>query len=192
MILSNCEIHKAIDNGRLVISPEPLPRRPSIHQECPYNTHSVDLKLYNEIRVPEPGKYSIDLMNPGSLTDLIIQHSKKYTLTPKQGYQLAPHEFILARTLEVVKFPIQAKPPHLAARIEGKSSRGRIGLIVHCTAPTVHPGFEGSLTLEIVNLGPAPIIMAPNMYIAQLIVEQVDGEIYANPSQYQNQTDPAG
>ncbi len=192
MILSNCEIHKALDDGRLVISPEPSPRKPSIHQECPYNTHSVDLKLHQEIRVPEPGKFSIDLMHPGSLTDLIIQHSQKFILTPKQGYRLDRHEFILARTLEVVRFPIQSKPPHLAARIEGKSSRGRLGLIIHCTAPTVHPGFEGSLTLEIVNLGPAPITLVPNMYIAQLIVEQVEGQIYANPSQYQNQSDPAG
>jgi dCTP deaminase len=81
--------------------------------------------------------------------------------------------------------------PYLAARIEGKSSRARFGLIVHCTAPTVHPGFCGKLTLEMANFGPTDIMLKPNMYIAQLIVEQVCGEIHPNLSQFQGQTSPS-
>ena len=80
----------------------------------------------------------------------------------------------------------------LAARIEGKSSRARIGLLIHFTAPTVHPGFSGLLTLEMINLGPARILLRPEMPIAQLIVEEVKGLPFENYSQFQNQTTPAG
>jgi len=55
MILSNIEIQRALDEGRLVIEPEPLPRRPVAGEYCPYDTHAVDLRLYPEITVPQPG-----------------------------------------------------------------------------------------------------------------------------------------
>jgi hypothetical protein len=80
----------------------------------------------------------------------------------------------------------------LAARIEGKSSRARCGLMVHFTAPTVHPGWAGPLTLEMINLGPKAIILRPGMHIAQLIIEEVRGEIFLNPSAFQNQSTPEG
>jgi dCTP deaminase len=191
MILSNCEIHKALDNGRLIISPEPLPRKPTLGQDCPYDTHSVNLKLHNEIFVPEPGKYSIDLTNPGSLADLITKNSKRYEVSNEQPFSLKPNAFVLAQTVERIGLPIKDKP-YLAARIEGKSSRARCGLIVHCTAPTVHPGYEGTLTLELANLGPVPILLTYQMYIAQLIIEQVEGEIIQNPSDFQGQSHPSG
>ncbi len=54
MILSNVEIQKALDEGRLVIAPEPQPRRPAAGEYCPYDTHAVDLRLYQEITVPSP------------------------------------------------------------------------------------------------------------------------------------------
>jgi len=191
MILSNSEIHKALDEKRLIIKPEPCPRVPTVGKDCPYDTHSVNLRLHNEILVPQSGKFSIDLTNPGSLAELITQHSTRYILNDKQPYNLEPDEFILARTIETIELPITNSLPHLAARIEGKSSRARLGLIVHCTAPTVHPGFRGSLTLEMANLGPAPIVLRTGMYIAQLIIEQVYGEIILNPSEFQDQSDPS-
>jgi len=192
MILSNAEIHKAIDEGRLVIEPEPLPRRPTIGQICPYNTHTVDLKLYSQIFVPEGGKFDINLNNPGSITEVIEQHSKKLTLSKEQPFHLDKGDFILARTVERIFLPIQKGDINLAARIEGKSSRSRFGLIIHCTAPTIHPGFDGTLALEIANLGPATFILNPEMYIAQLIIEEVRGEIITNPSEFQGQTTPSG
>ncbi|MBN1766470.1 MAG: dCTP deaminase [Sedimentisphaerales bacterium] len=192
MILSNIEIHRALDEKRLIIEPEPQPRIPTLGQECPYDSHSVNLKLHEEILKPKSGKFSIDLTQPGSLAQLITEHSEKYIISKKQPYMLAPGEFVLARTLEKIDLPIIGNPPYLAARIEGKSSRARLGLIVHCTAPTVHPGFTGTLTLEMANLGPATISLIPEMYIAQLILEQVKGEILLNPSQFQDQSDPSG
>jgi dCTP deaminase len=192
MILSNCEIHKALDSKRLVITPEPQPRIPTLGQECPYDTHSVNLKLHNEIFVLQPGKYSIDLANPGSLADLITKNSKRREISDEQPFVLKPNAFVLAQTVERIGLPIRNGPPYLAARIEGKSSRARCGLIVHCTAPTVHPGYEGTLTLEMANLGPIPILLTYQMYIAQLIIEQVEGEIIQNPSDFQGQSHPSG
>ncbi|MCK5563895.1 MAG: dCTP deaminase [Planctomycetes bacterium] len=193
MILSNCEIHTALDEGRLVIDPEPSPRQLTVGgSHCPYDTHSVDLKLHSEIIIPESGKFVVDLTEAGSLSDDLARHSKKEILTEDRPYKLKRGKFILARTIEKIALPISGEPPYLAARIEGKSSRARCGLLVHFTAPTVHPGFEGTLTLEIINLGPAAFMLVPGMYIAQLIVEQVHGRINQNPSQFQDQSTPQG
>jgi dCTP deaminase len=94
----------------------------------------------------------------------------------------------------MVQLPISGEPDRsLAARIEGKSSRARLGLLVHFTAPTVHPGFSGTLTLEMINLGPVDIQLFPGMPIAQLIVEEVKGRPdFNNPSQFQGQSTAAG
>ncbi len=193
MILSNTEIHRAIDEKRLVIEPEPLPRVPTVGQNCPYDTHTVDLKLHDEILVPEDNvSLCVDLTKPGSITKTISMVSKPQKISQDRPFQLKPHQFILARTVERIHLPIQEGGVTLAARIEGKSSRARFGLIVHCTAPTIHPGFDGTLTLEVANLGPLTFILGPDMHIAQLVIEEVKGEVVQNPSGFQGQIDPAG
>lgn len=192
MILSNIEIQKAIDEGRLVINPEPTPRKPEIGKHCPYDTHSVDLRLHYEITIPESGPFNYNLQEAGSLSKLIADNSRKLTLTKDQPYQLPPGKFILARTIERIELAVKPNQICLAARIEGKSSRARCGILVHFTAPTVHPGFKGSLTLEMINLGPATFTLTPEMPIAQLIVEEVKGEVMLNPSQFQDQSTPEG
>jgi dCTP deaminase len=65
-------------------------------------------------------------------------------------------------------------------------------VLVHFTAPTVHPGWNGPLTLEMINLGPVPFLLRPGMPIAQLIVEEVKGLPFANPSQFHGQQTPEG
>ncbi len=191
MILSNEAIFKALDEGRLVLRPEPSPRTPQHDTiSCPYNHNAVDLRLGKIIRVPTTGPFTIDLMQPGSLAEFIEAHSKPYELTPEQPYPLKPNQFILGMTHEWVELPIGKEP--LAARIEGKSSRARCGLLVHFTAPTVHAGWRGHLTLEMINLGPCTFVLSPGMPIAQLILEPVIGGIHANPSVFQNQTTPQG
>ena len=193
MLLSNREIHKALDEGRLVIDPEPQPRSKGIGVKyCPYDSHTVDLRLGSEITVPQAGTFAYDFKASGKIADLIARNSKKHILEENRPYHLIPGQFILAQTLETIILPIDKGPPYLAARIEGKSSRARCGLLVHFTAPTVHPGWQGPLTLEIINLGPATFLLSPGMYIAQLIIEQVHGEIFRNPSQFQNQSTPEG
>jgi deoxycytidine triphosphate deaminase len=86
MILSNREIQKALDERRLIIDPQPAPRDKVHGQYCPYDTHSVDLRLYGEITEPEGGPFVYDLTESGSLAELISKHSKKHTLTESQPF----------------------------------------------------------------------------------------------------------
>jgi dCTP deaminase len=196
MILSNVEIHRALDAGRLVIDPEPLPRTVSPGQYCPYATHSVDLRLGPHLRIPQQGTYLFDLTQPG-FSQFLERNSDPQLIEPDRPFVLQPNRFILGITLERVALPIDV-PVNLqtntclAARIEGKSSRARCGLLVHFTAPTVHPGWDGLLALEMINLGPVPFVLKLGMPIAQLIVEEVKGIPSSNPSQFQGQTTPGG
>jgi dCTP deaminase len=91
-----------------------------------------------------------------------------------------------------VALPIRENGDNLAARVEGKSSYARCGLLVHFTAPTIHAGFSGTITLELYNLGPVNISLYPGAPICQLIVEVVLGVPFRNDSQFQNQKKPAG
>lgn len=196
MILSNVEIQKALDDGRLVISPEPAPRQPPADGdgECPYNTSSVDLRLGDEITIPKEDRaYNIDLA-AGPFKSLIVPEN--YTtrkLTPDDKFVLDRGKFILSKTLEKVEFPIQQGDQHtLAARIEGRSSYARCGMLVHFTAPTIHAGFCGTITLEITNLGTSGITLTAGVPICQLIIEEVKGTPFGNESQFQNQATPGG
>lgn len=194
MILSNTELYKALDEGRLVIDPEPTPRYPTIDQpDSPYDTHSVDLRLASTISVPKSGQLVYDLTKPGHVADTISRHSESLTISDAQPYILKPGCFVLGQTLERIHLPIDPKRDTcLAARIEGKSSRARFGILVHFTAPTVHPRYNGTLTLEMANLGPVDFCLKPSMRIAQLIVEEVMGIPNTNDSEFHGQTTPEG
>jgi len=195
MILSNRELHKALDEKKLVIEPEPSPRTPQVdNPHCPYDTHSVDLMLSNEIVVPnDQGLVTIDLSRPGSIAKHLQSNSTVHEISRDRPFILRNGQFVLGKTLETVNLPVSSDSETcLAARIEGKSSRARFGLLVHFTAPTVHPGFDGTLTLEMINLGPWPLQLAPEMPIAQLIVEEVKGSPHSNPSQFQGQSSAPG
>jgi dCTP deaminase len=200
MILSNVEIQAALDSGRLIVTPEPQPRQPKVGDptdKCPYDTHAVDLTLGPEITVPEPGTYAYDLMQQTPLATFIRRNSKKQRLGDDSYFVLERQQFILGQTRETIGLPLnhqinQQTKTCLAARIEGKSSRARIGLLIHFTAPTVHPNWHGQLTLEMINLGPARILPKPGMPIAQLIVEEVKGIPFLNDSVFRGQSSPEG
>jgi len=115
-------------------------------------------------------------------------------ISERTPFKLERDQFVLGITHERVHLPIDRNAATcLAARIEGKSSRARCGLLIHFTAPTVHPGFEGRLVLEMINLGPSPILLTPGMFIAQLIVEEVKGiPNDENPSEFQGQLSATG
>jgi dCTP deaminase len=194
MILSNRAIFAALDEGRLIIDPEPSPRdrteNPAV--DCPYQTSAVDLRLGNEIVWLNEGlPINIDLRR-GRVADLLSANSSSRTITADQPYSLEPRKFVLANTLERVELPIFEDRPCLAARVEGRSSFARCGLLVHFTAPTIHAGFMGRITLEIINFGSSPVSLAPAMYICQLIIEEVQGVPRRNDSQFQGQTRPGG
>jgi dCTP deaminase len=90
-------------------------------------------------------------------------------LVDDEPFVLHPGEFVLGRTIEIVEIP-----DDIVCRIEGKSSIGRLGLIVHATAGFVDPGFKGSLTLEITNFNSVPIVLRPGLPIAQLSFMALD------------------
>lgn len=196
MILSNIAMQEAMEQGRLVIMPTPSPLRPGAGLKCPYDTHSVNLALGHEISIPGSGPFSFDLEQGGDLSLFLSKTSDKHVLSDS-GYTLKQFQFVLGKTREYINLPLdhpvnQERGTCLAARIEGRSSVARCGVLVHFTAPTVHPGFDGTLTLEIINMGPAKFILRPGMPIAQLIVEEVSGMPFENPSVFKGQRTPEG
>jgi dCTP deaminase len=148
-VLSDGTIRRLVQEGRIRIDPwDPGMLQPA----------SVDLRLGRSFLVFENHKVTaIDLADPPSgLTE-------KVEVGPDESFVIHPGEFVLGRTEEHVELA-----DDLVARIEGKSSLGRIGLIVHATAGFVDPGFKGTLTLEITNLTRVPIVLWPGKPIAQL------------------------
>jgi len=107
MILSNIEIHNAIDQGLLVIRPDPQPRTPTASNpnDCPYNTTSVDLRLGDTLSVPRAGPFTFDLRIPG-LATFLSQNYDDVKMQSTGGFALQPNVFILGRTLEKIELPI--------------------------------------------------------------------------------------
>lgn len=173
MILSDIEIKAELQGGiprngmrdenRLIIDPMPADER--------ITSASIDLTLDNLIwELPEKADYQ--QINPAHpqfrVNDLVRQVATRKEHTNDEQYVLKRNRLVLGQTHERVQLPL-----HLGARIEGKSSLARLGMSIHATAPTVQPGFNGRLTLEINNVGPFPVVLTPKMLIAQLIVERV-------------------
>ncbi len=194
MILSNTEIHRALDEQRLSIIPEPTPRLPTGNSDadCPSQTSSVALRLGNEISYFKEG-LPLDInLSRGGFASLFGPMSESSRIGEGQPFVLRPNKLVLGKTLETVKLPIVQDGQTLAARVEGKSSYARCGLLVHFTAPTIHAGFEGTITLELINLGPCNISLYPGAPICQLILESVAGTPVRNDSQFQGQSHPGG
>jgi dCTP deaminase len=169
-----------------------MPRKISEGIDCPYQTSSVDLRLGSEIAWLKEGlPLNIDLRR-GSFADLFGPNSHSRQITEEQPYSLNPSKFVLAKTLERVELPLIDDAPCLAARVEGKSSYARCGLLVHFTAPTIHAGYAGTITLELINFGALPISLFPGAPICQLIIEQVLGKPFRNDSQFQDQSRVGG
>src|SRR5262249_40673463 len=149
-VLSDGTIRRLVEEGRIVIKPwEPELVQPA----------SVDLRLGDSFRVFHNHRAAvIDLRDgpPAGLTEEVVA-------SPEDGFVIHPGEFCLGRTAEWVELPND-----VVARIEGKSSLGRLGLIVHATAGFIDPGWKGTLTLELNNLTRVPIKLYPGLLIAQL------------------------
>jgi dCTP deaminase len=173
-VLSDGTILGYQEEGRIKIEPwDPAMVQPA----------SVDLRLGDSFRVFHNHRATaIDLRDPPSnLTEEVV-------VSAGDPFVIHPGEFCLGRTLEWVQIP-----DDIVARIEGKSSLGRLGLIVHATAGFCDPGFEGTLTLELNNLTRVPIRLYPGLPIAQLSFMTLDRPAlrpYGSPglgSHYQGQ-----
>jgi dCTP deaminase len=149
MILSDRSIKEAIASGRIVIDPfDPGMVQPS----------SVDLRCERVFRVFENHRYAlIDPKAPQEDLTTIIE------ATEAEPFILHPGEFVLGSTLEVVGLA-----DDIVARLEGKSSLGRLGLLIHSTAGFIDPGFKGQVTLELSNVANLPIAIYPGMAIGQV------------------------
>ena len=165
-VLSDGTIRRLVEEGRIVVDPWD----PDLVQPA-----SVDLRLGDSFRVFHNHRVTaIDLREPPTnLTEEVV-------VGAGEPFAIHPGEFALGRTLETV-----AIPDDIVARIEGKSSLGRLGLIVHATAGFVDPGFAGSLTLEITNLTRVPIKLYAGLPIAQLsFMAHYQGQVAATESRY--------
>ena len=172
--LSDGTIRRLIEEGRIGIDPyDPSMVQPS----------SIDVRLGDSFRVFHNHRVTaIDLRDPPqNLTEEV-------TVAEDEPFVIHPGEFCLGRTLEWVELP-----DDLVSRVEGKSSIGRLGLIVHATAGFVDPGWKGTLTLELNNLTRVPIKLYKGLPIAQLSFMALDRPAerpYGSPglgSHYQGQ-----
>ena len=177
MVLSDRTIRAEIDAGRIEIDPfEPAMVQPS----------SVDVRVDSSFRVFHNNRYPfIDVRQPmEDLTELVVARDGR-------PFILHPGEFVLGQTLERVTLP-----DDLVARLEGKSSLGRLGLLIHSTAGFVDSGFSGNLTLELSNVANLPITIYEGMPIGQLSFMRMDGPVerpYGSretQNKYQGQTEP--
>ena len=177
MVLSDRTIRAEIEAGRIVIDPFDAELiQPS----------SIDVRVDRRFRVFNNARYPyIDVRQPmDGLTELV-------EVTGGEPFILHPGEFVLGQTMEQVSLP-----DDLVARLEGKSSLGRLGLLIHSTAGFVDSGFSGNLTLELSNVANLPITIYHGMPIGQISFMRMDGPVESpygsrrTGSKYQGQAEP--
>ena len=176
-VLSDRDIRAALDDGRVTIQP---------YDAQDLQPSSVDLHLDRSFRVFRNNRYPyIDVRAPQpDLTELL-------TVAEDEPFILHPGEFVLGQTLEWVELPND-----LVSRLEGKSSLGRLGLLIHSTAGYVDPGWKGNLTLELSNVANLPIALYYGMRIGQISFFRMSSPVerpYGSPelgSKYQGQSEP--
>lgn len=179
MVLSDGEIWEEIESGNLIFTPNIEPEQVS--------PSAIDLRLgYQFTTFPEPAKgfeTTVDLGGDVDIEGGIARYGITQTLKEGETFTLEPKQFVLAYTLERI-----VMPNHLAARVEGRSSLGRMGISIHQTAPTVHATFTGHLRLEISHNGPFKCRLRPGQQICQLVVERLGKPSKTRlASQFQNQ-----
>jgi dCTP deaminase len=176
-VLSDRDIAALLAAGRVKVEPyDPADLQPS----------SVDLHLDRSFRVFRNNRYAfIDVRSPQpDLTELL-------SVADEEPFVLHPGEFVLGQTLEWVELPND-----LVARLEGKSSLGRLGLLIHSTAGYVDPGWKGKLTLELSNVAKLPIALYFGMKIGQISFFEMSSPVdrpYGSSglgSKYQGQSEP--
>ena len=137
MILSNTQIHNALDETLVVIDPKPYPRLPTTDSRWPYQTSFVDLTLGDEVSYidSESNKLPVFMdLTAGDYSALFAAHSRTLRLSNEQPYHLNHRKFALGKTRERVTLNILDGKKCVAARVEGRSSYARCGLLVHFTA----------------------------------------------------------
>jgi dCTP deaminase len=177
MVLSDRTIKEELAVGRIVVNP--------LH-ERDIQPASIDLHLAKALLVfRNSSKPFIDVRE--DLTDL----TERQEIPDDKPFILHPGEFVLGSTMEHIELPND-----IVARLEGKSSLGRIGLVIHSTAGYIDPGWKGNLTLELTNVARLPITLYSGMRIGQISFQRMTTEVdrpYGSSelgSRYQGQAEP--
>lgn len=159
MILSDRDIKNAIASGRVKIESDQTFEQFHIHAS------SMDLRLGSTFKLYEHSKSAVlDPKRPETFQG----NMRTITVNEPEAFLVQPGEFVLGVTMESITVP-----DDLVVRVEGRSSLGRLGIIVHSTAGFVDPGFSGTITLEISNLNRMPVALYPGMRICQLAFEMM-------------------
>jgi dCTP deaminase len=158
VLLSDRDIKAEIEAGRVVLTP---------YDEDMVQPSSIDVRLDRYFRLFDNHKYAVidPAQDQPDLTRLVEVDGQD------EPFVLHPGEFVLGSTYEVVTLPTD-----LAARLEGKSSLGRLGLLTHSTAGFIDPGFSGHVTLELSNVATLPIQLWPGMKIGQMCFFRLSSE----------------
>jgi dCTP deaminase len=180
MILSDADILDRLAEGDLVI--EPLE-----DVDLQVQPASVDLRLGREFL--EFQHANIPCIHPNSEQE-VEEYVDQTHVDEGDEFILHPGDFVLGTTVERVEIPVD-----LIAHVEGRSSLGRLAIVVHATAGLCDPGYQGQITLELSNLGTAPVALTPGMRISQLTFTELKtpadrpyGE--ERGSKYQDQSGP--
>ncbi|MSV28539.1 MAG: dCTP deaminase [Bryobacterales bacterium] len=179
MVLSDVDIKRYIAAGKIKISPELPPEQ--------FGSCSVDFRLGAEFSVFDYSRHPyIDLKEKGSVQDIM----RSIVVKPGEPFVLQPRDFVLAITEETLELDSET-----LGRLEGRSSLGRIGIIVHGTAGLFDPGWVGKATLELSNLGRMAVALYPGMRICSFTFEQLSSPVavsYRNKvgNKYAGQTRP--
>jgi dCTP deaminase len=157
MVLSDVDIKKYIEQGKIRISPDLPPEQ--------FGSCSVDFRLGPEFSVFEHSRHPyIDLRHRTSIEEFM----RPVVVKEGEPFILQPREFVLAITEETLELD-----DDVLGRLEGRSSLGRIGIIVHGTAGLFDPGWSGKATLELSNLSRMPVALYPGMRICSFTFEQL-------------------
>ncbi|WP_299237089.1 dCTP deaminase [Natronomonas sp.] len=180
MILSDADIRRRLTEGDLVVEPLADP-------ELQIQPASVDLRLGREFL--EFQRTNIPCIHPNSEQE--VDEYVEETYVEESGeFILHPGDFVLGTTKERIEVP-----PDLLGTVQGRSSLGRLAIVIHATAGIVDPGYRGQITLELSNLGTAPVALNPDMRISQVIFTELKTPAESpygdeRGSKYQGQTGP--
>jgi dCTP deaminase len=144
--------------NRLIVTP--------ILEPSQIGSASIDVRLSYEFVSVKRG--NIGFLDPRNLEDGRHRFRTPHHLNRREAFYLHPNEMVLASTLEYVRLPLS-----LAAYVTSRSKWGRLGLVI-ATATAIHPGFTGTITLELINHGTIPIALYPGLDVAQLIIHSVE------------------
>ena len=158
MILSDRDIKKALKTKHILFTP-------ALDLSVQLGSCSIDLRLGNSFRIFKHSKYPyIDPHDPKLAENLMDEVIVK----KGEAFILQPNDFVLATTIESFQLP-----NNLLARLEGRSSLGRLGIVVHSTASIFEPGWDGVVVMELGNLGPMPVALYPGMRICSISFEEL-------------------